>query len=339
MLVFLFYKGNNFEGSFMVKYLEFFIDKPLLLFAFLPLVFIILLFKYNRMKQVIPYFKDLKKQDYENIFFTWFLKTLFFLLFLSFAILSLLDLIKENEAIPNENTELDIVFLVDVSNSMLAQDITPNRLTKAKQVIKVLLNELKGARFSLLSFKGEANILVPITNDVSRIEQYIQHLSPNISTSYGSNMEKGIKLAIDIFKNSKNSNKLIILLSDGDELEGDLKNLKQEIKEKYISFISVGLGTLQGSRIPFNNTFLSYNGKEVISKLKPEAMKDLSSVNNGKYFDANDLELFGKLLSFISSYKKDLLKGFFLEEKSKYQTLLFFSVLFLFIYILLGALL
>lgn len=316
----------------MKHLLSFLEDHPIVFALFFPFLISLFILKYLRLRKILKYFKN-DFFNVKNVFFKVFLKSFIFTLFFIFTFLSLFDIVEENSIAVNDKKEFDIAFLIDVSNSMLARDVEPSRLKKGIQIIRAIMGEFKEFRFSLTAFKGQGEVLVPVTDDISRINQYIEYLEPDIFTFKGSNLELGMQKAIYSLNSSKNSNKMVVVISDGEYLSGSMTSVLKKLKLDKITVLSIGMGTENGAKIPLKDgSFLSYNGSEVVSYLKNADLVKLAKDTNGKYFDSSSLELFGNLIGYISSYKDEIKKGFITYKRSQYYIFLLLALFFLFLY-------
>jgi Ca-activated chloride channel family protein len=182
---------------------------------------------------------------------------------------------------------LDIIIVLDTSKSMLAEDVTPNRLTLAKWAVKDLVKLLKGDRIGLVAFAGGSFMQCPLTLDYSSFYMMLEDLYAGIIPYGGTSLSKALETAIKGFKKS-NSDKAIILISDGDDTE-DLTKIIKELKEKNIKVFSIGVGTLEGGLIPERTETGSLqfhkdkNGKIVKTSLNEEKLKQIALETGGFY--------------------------------------------------------
>ena len=187
---------------------------------------------------------------------------------------------------------VDIVVAVDVSDSMLVQDLKPDRLTRARREIIDLLETLRGDRVSLVSFAGTAFIETPLTLDYSAFRLFLSSLKPSLIPVKGTNIESAVTEAIRAFekgssagkKTSKMRSRALLLITDGEDFAGSMEELGEKAKEHGVQIYIIGVGTTQGGPIPGRNGLKkSKDGKIVISKLNEEALKDLATRTGGVY--------------------------------------------------------
>ncbi len=233
----------------------------------------------------------------------------------------------------------DVVFLIDVSISMLADDLIPNRLERAKLAIKDAVNTLEGDRVALVAFAGSAVVKTPLTNDYSFFISSVDNLSVNSVTRGGSLIGDAIRYVNgNVLDNSAKAYKDIILITDGEDHESFPLEAAAEADNKGIRIIAIGLGDEnKGRRIPITtdrgSEFLMFEGQEVWSRLDAETLRKIAgATEGGKYLNVStgtfDLaEIYGSLIagSKKTSYEEDTVTIY--EEK--FQFFLFIAILFM----------
>ncbi len=191
---------------------------------------------------------------------------------------------------------LEVVFALDVSRSMLAQDAKPNRLTRAKQQIKDMLSEMAGDRVGLVVFAGEANQAVPLTNHYHDFQQKLDSVGPESAPVGGSQLGVAIKAAADAFLSKTNDHKTVVLFTDGEDQESQPIELAKKLHaEDGLRIFTVGLGDMtEGARIPQDSDsprsqqaqFVQHNGQQVWSKLNGSILKQIATESNAAYIPA-----------------------------------------------------
>jgi len=191
---------------------------------------------------------------------------------------------------------LEVVFALDVSRSMLAQDAKPDRLTRAKQQIKDMLAEMAGDRVGLVVFAGQANQAVPLTNHYHDFQQKLDSVGPESVSAGGSQLGVAIKAASDAFLSKTNDHKTVVLFTDGEDQESQpIELAKQLHAENGLRIFTVGLGDVtEGARIPDNTNsrrtrrdkFVQHNGQQVWSKLNGNILKQIATESNAAYIPA-----------------------------------------------------
>ena len=211
-----------------------------------------------------------------------------------------------------KQTGIDVYICLDVSLSMKAEDIKPNRLEKAKYQISTLIRKLKGDRIGLAIFAGEAYIQFPLTTDYSAAGLFLNAVDFNSVPQPGTAIASTIDLAVKSFDYRTSTQKVIVLITDGEDHEGDIDKSVADAVSKNIKIYCIGLGSLQGSPIPISNgqgqavDFKKDNeGNIVITKLDEAILQHIASEGNGKYFRGSNYEdHLDKIYSDLSSLQK-----------------------------------
>ena len=211
-----------------------------------------------------------------------------------------------------ERRGLDLVLLQDISLSMLAEDVKPNRLTRSRHEISSFLESLSGDRVGLVAFSGEAQVMVPLTLDYGTVQMMLKELTPGWLMP-GTNLEKAIRKGMDLYKNSGSAGQysVMILMSDGEELEAAAVNAAKEAAEMGIRIYTIGIGSREGVPIPVpsRNGEVAYKkdmqGNIVTTRLEDGTLQEIASVTGGLYFYANPGEFqLQKVLTEIASLEK-----------------------------------
>ena len=195
----------------------------------------------------------------------------------------------------NEQVEvkgMNIYVLIDTSRSMLTEDVYPNRLEAGKRVLANLVQSLKGDRVGFIPFSDSAYIQMPLTDDYTITQNYINALDTTLISGGGTELYQALELAEKSFEEIGSENKTVIVLSDGGDF--DKKSL-DFVKKNNIDVYSIGIGTSEGNVIPeyingIKRGFIKdENGAAVISKLNSDFLQKIASENNGKYYEVNNL--------------------------------------------------
>ena len=211
-----------------------------------------------------------------------------------------------------ERRGLDFVLLQDISLSMLAEDVKPNRLTRSRHEISAFLESLSGDRVGLVAFSGEAQVMVPLTLDYGTVQMMLRELTPGWLMP-GTNLEKAIRKGMDLYRNSGSAGQysVMILMSDGEELEAAAVNAAKEAAEMGIRIYTIGIGSREGVPIPVpsKNGEVAYKkdmqGNIVTTRLEDGTLQEIASVTGGLYFYANPGEFqLQKVLTEIASLEK-----------------------------------
>ena len=192
---------------------------------------------------------------------------------------------------------IDVFILLDVSLSMQAQDIKPSRLEKAKHEIAKLINKLHGDRIGLIIFSGKAYIQFPLTTDYSAANLFLSAVSVKSVPQPGTAIAPAIQLALNSFKKDEKTQKAIVIITDGENHEGDLTNVVEKANNSGVKIYAIGLGSPQGVPIPIYNKAgkqIGYkkdrNGNTVLTKLDEETLQEITSKANGKYYKGSNTE-------------------------------------------------
>jgi len=180
----------------------------------------------------------------------------------------------------------DLIIALDVSRSMLAEDVHPNRLQRSKADIQDLLRELRGDRAALIAFRGKALQLCPLTTDYAYLEQALAEVSPESAPRGETDIGDAINKALDAFESDAGAYQAIILVSDGEDLAGKAAAAAANAAKKGVVIFTVGLGDPQGAKIPSSgkpNEFMTYQGKDVVSKLQHATLKSIAEITGGAY--------------------------------------------------------
>ncbi|MEW5820794.1 MAG: VWA domain-containing protein [Cyanobacteriota bacterium] len=180
---------------------------------------------------------------------------------------------------------VDIYIALDVSDSMLAKDMSPNRLERAKREIKDFMNILKGDRIGLVIFSGSSFIQCPLTLDYSTIQMFIDNISPDSIPVKGTSIGGAIQTCLDAFKRgAESSSKAIILISDGEDHMGNVSQMAKEAKKQGVIIYAIGLGQDTGSYIPQGSDYKKdLFGQPVVTKANFTQLKEIAKITGGIY--------------------------------------------------------
>lgn len=269
----------------------------LFLLLLLPLLasFLIRFLKWRNKKREI----FASSQFHDNLFekrsgFTRFFPALY-LLGTLFLIFSIIDLLNGSEEVKSNQKLNNVIFMLDVSNSMNAEDIDPSRLTEAKNLMTATMKKMNNDKVGIVIFAGHAMSIMPLTTDYNSAETYISGIETNSMQIQGTDFLKGMQAAADKFKNVSKGSRKVILLSDGEDNEGNDNAAIRLANKEGISITSVGIGTDEGAPVPeyVFGQLMGYktdvNGGTVISKRQTEALKKMAESTDGTYIDGNNI--------------------------------------------------
>ncbi len=187
---------------------------------------------------------------------------------------------------------IEVVFLLDVSRSMLAEDATPNRLERAKQQIKDTVDEMTGDRVGLVVFAGEARQQIPLTTHYDDFKQALDEVCPQNVRRGGSRLGDAIETATHSFLSQSSAHKAIVLFTDGEDQESKpIEAARRAFESAGIRIFAVGIGDIgQGARIPVSSNggdkFLTHDGKQVWSKQNGDILRQVAETTKGAYIPA-----------------------------------------------------
>lgn len=257
---------------------------------------------------------------------------------LLFSVIALMDPLYGEENVKIKREGIDIVYALDLSNSMYSEDVAPNRLEKAKKLILESTQRLAGDRIGLMVFASDAYSISPLTLDYNSIQAYINIASPELITHQGTNFSAIIKRAIEVFDDAPTTSKLLVILSDGEDNEKSLKEAIQLAKENEINIITIGIGTQTGAPIPYQSEFFNgfktdSQGNVVISKLNESSLQALAESVGGVYIYADqNQKTIDQLHSHLNNLQKSISDEDFRQSKKHvFQWFLAIAILFIFI--------
>ncbi|OMP32067.1 VWA domain-containing protein [Mangrovimonas sp. DI 80] len=234
---------------------------------------------------------------------------------------------------------VDVVFAVDVSKSMLAEDIAPNRLEKAKQLVTQIINNLASDRVGIIAYAGKAFPQLPITTDYASAKMFLQNMNTDMLSSQGTAIDEAIELAKTYFDDEEQTNRVLIIISDGEDHSEMSSRVAEEANKQGIRIFTIGVGDVKGGPIPIkkNGVVLNYkkdnNGETVITKLHEETLKSIAEEANGEYINGSNtatvVETIHEILNKMD--KTEFESKEFADFKDQFQWFLGFGIFFLFI--------
>jgi Ca-activated chloride channel homolog len=227
-----------------------------------------------------------------------------------------------------ERRGIDVLIALDVSNSMLAKDIPPNRLEKAKLELAGLVDTLKGNRLGVIAFAGEAVIQCPLTLDRGAVKMFLSSADPNLLTFQGTDLGKALGASLQAFQDKGKDSKALIMLTDGEDHGKETMQWVKKAKEAGVRVFTIGIGTPDGATLADERGGIKKDrgGNVVLSKLGEARLKEIAKETGGVYFRSTkgDLES-GRLKKEIDRIAtKGLATGTSVEYEENYQ---FFLVL------------
>ena len=231
---------------------------------------------------------------------------------------------------------IEIVIALDVSNSMLAEDIHPNRLEKAKQAISRLVEKLADDKIGLIVFAGDAYVQMPVTSDYTSVKMFLSSINTQIVPKQGTAIGSAIDLGINSFSPDNEVSKALIIITDGEDHNDDAVSLAREAAEKGIVIYAVGVGTSNGTPIPiYSGNQRSFRkdrqGNIVMTKLNEKILREITDAGNGSYIRATNNRLgLNMLFDQISAIeKKELETRVYSEYDEKFQYMIGLALIFI----------
>ncbi len=191
---------------------------------------------------------------------------------------------------------VEIIVALDVSNSMLAEDIQPNRLERAKIAISKMVDKMENDRVGLIVFAGDAYVQIPITSDYLAVKMFLPSIGPSIVPKQGTAIASAINLAMNSFTPGDDRSKALIIITDGENHEADPVAAARKAHEKGITIHTIGIGKPEGVPIPITihgqRTFLKdRSGHTVITKLDEPLLQKIAAAGGGIYVRASNATL------------------------------------------------
>jgi len=287
--------------------------------AIIPAIVVLFLFAFWWKKRTQKQFADhnlIQKLSPEKSTFKLFLKITVICLALAFLIISLANPKMGTKLETVKRQGVDIVFALDVSKSMIAEDIAPNRLEKAKQIITKIIENLVSDRVGIIIYAGNSYPLLPITTDYAAAKMFLQNANTDMVSNQGTAINEAIERALLYYDNNEQTNRFLVIVSDGEDHQENTLELAKEAAEKGIKIYTVGIGTAKGGPIPLidNGRVIGYKkdnrGMVVVTQMNEQILRDIANAGNGKYINGN------KTPETIASIKDILEKA----EKSEFET-------------------
>jgi Ca-activated chloride channel family protein len=232
---------------------------------------------------------------------------------------------------------VELMVVLDVSNSMMAQDIKPSRLDKAKMAIARMVEKLSNDKVGMIVFAGDAYVQLPITTDYSSAKLFLSNITTDIVPVQGTAIGAAIDLAVKSFTPETETSKAIIIITDGENHQDDAVEAARRAREQGITIHTIGMGLEQGAPIPEKGKPGQFmkdgSGNIVVSKLDAETLGEIARAGNGLYIRASNTEVgLSTLLDEINSMQKSLLEEkVYSDYDEKYQYFLLAGLFFIFL--------
>lgn len=185
---------------------------------------------------------------------------------------------------------IETIIALDISNSMLSQDVAPSRLDKSKMLVENLVDKFTDDKIGLIVFAGDAFVQLPITSDYVSAKMFLQNITPSLITTQGTDIARAITLATNSFTQQKNVGRAIILITDGEDHEGGASEAAKAAHKKGINVFILGVGNENGSPIPVGNGeyMKDKNGSVVMSALNQNMCREIAQAGSGTYIHVDN---------------------------------------------------
>jgi len=243
-----------------------------------------------------------------------------------------------------ERQGVDLVIAFDTSISMDASDVKPSRIEKAKYEIGKLIQNLKGDRVSIIVFAGTSHLYLPLTTDYEAAQLFLSAIDTKMIPNQGTSISSALQKAIEIVKKDRNKYKVVLLISDGEDHEGNAIDLSKQASDLDISIHTVGIGSNMGGLIPINSDSgdtkdfkRDKSGRLITSVLNKGMLEDIAKAGNGQFFHfSNNGQSYQDLSDAIDSMEKRTINSHeYSEYEERFQPLVLCSLVFFIISFLL----
>jgi Ca-activated chloride channel family protein len=233
---------------------------------------------------------------------------------------------------------VEVIIALDVSNSMLAEDIQPNRLTRAKQALSRLIDNLDNDKIGLIVFAGDAYTQIPITTDYVSAKMFLSAINPDMVPRQGTAIGSAIDLGMKSFSPGEGKSKAMIIITDGENHEDDPVSAAEEAAKEGIVIHTIGIGSTEGVPVPVSTNgrrdyLKDRDGNTVISKLDEDILKKIADATGGNYVRANNTNIgLDEIFSEIKKMKKQEMESqMYTEYNDQFQIFAVIALLLLLI--------
>ena len=232
----------------------------------------------------------------------------------------------------HQSQGVEVMIALDVSNSMLAEDYSPNRLERSKLAISRLVDKLQGDRIGLVVFAGQAFVQLPITADYVSAKIFLKSIDTSSVPIQGTDLAEALMASARSFSTQSERSRAIILITDGEDHEGEALEAARTIAEQGIRIYCIGVGSPQGKPIPKNGSLMKdRNGDIVVSRLDEEILQEIAGAGNGKYVRAGATEFgLNPIIDDIRALDKEQFNSVVFEDFDE-QYMYFFAIALFFL--------
>lgn len=219
------------------------------------------------------------------------IKFLLLELSLVFMIIMLARPQEANQISEEKRSGIETMIAIDISNSMLAEDVTPSRLDRAKMLVEGLVETFSDDKIGLIIFAGDAFVQLPITNDYVSAKMFLNSIEPSMIVNQGTDIASAINMASHSFTQQEHVGKAIIVITDGEDHEGGALEAAKEAKDNGMNIYMLGIGTSKGAPIPNKETggyMIDRTGETVLSRLNEDMCKEIAQAGGGVYIHVDN---------------------------------------------------
>lgn len=237
--------------------------------------------------------------------------------------------------VERERNGIEAIVALDISNSMLAQDVHPSRLDKSKRLISNMMKQMKDDQIGMVIFAGSAFTQVPITSDFTTAQMYLDNITPDLIELQGTDIARAIELSQKSFTDREGVSRAIFIITDGEDNEGGAIEAAQEAAKEGIHVFVLGVGSPQGERIPIPGKFNEYitdnTGNVVVSKLNENMCREIAKAGEGAYiYVDNSTSAQEALDNYVDQLSKTTLDTTkYTQYNEKYQLFLLIGIILL----------
>lgn len=261
------------------------------------------------------------------------LKVTFFSIAFLFFVLGLCRVQMGARLKERQSKGVEIMIALDVSNSMLAEDYSPNRLERAKLAISRIVDKLQGDRIGLVIFAGESFVQLPITTDYVSAKVFLNSISTESVPIQGTDLSEAIMMSARSFSSQSGNSRAIIVISDGEDHEGDAVDAAKAVAAEGIRIYTIGVGSTAGQPITVNGSLLrDKEGNIVVTRLNEQILKEIAAAGNGEYVKAGNSEFgLNPIIEDIKTIDKQEFSSVVFEDFNEQYMYFFAIALFFFI--------
>ncbi|MFW5689623.1 MAG: vWA domain-containing protein [Spirochaetota bacterium] len=264
----------------------------------------------------------------------WFFSSLAFDAFVLLSILAAANFTWGEQPVEEDRAGLDVVVAVDVSRSMLAEDVSPSRLARSLAVVRSVSRQLSAARMALVAFKGDAITLMPLTEDTNALEIVLDGVRPSLISAPGTNVERGLEEALRSVPEASFAHRAVVLISDGEALSGDTEGPVAELRSRGIPVMAVLAGTPEGATVPGRDgtALLDEDGRPVMTRANAAMLAQIAARSDGALLRLDETDIVADLASRLNEFSRVReTEGFRLVPVRRYRVFLAAALVALFV--------